>query len=152
MTYSLEGTDAASFDIRSTSGQLLTRSGVTLVRSSYTVEVVATDGTVSARITVTITVIDNSPPEFLESFARRSVAEGQPARTAVGDPVSATDPDQRDTLTYTLGGPDAASFAIGSTGQISTAVVLDFETNSAPCGSGHGHRFRRRHRQHHCDH
>ena len=130
LTYSLEGADAASFTINSVSGQLLTRSGVTLNRSSYRFVVVASDGTASARITVTINVIDNSPPVFPGLIASRSVAEGQPAGAAVGGPVSATDLDQGDTLTYTLSGPDAASFAIGSSGQISTAVVLDYETKS----------------------
>ena len=56
LAYSLEGTDAASFGINSANGQLLTLAGVTLDRSTYTVEVVASDGTDSARITVTITV------------------------------------------------------------------------------------------------
>ena len=56
LTYSLEGTDAASFDVRSTTGQLVTRSGVALTdASTYTVTVVADDGTDSATIAVTIT-------------------------------------------------------------------------------------------------
>ena len=130
VTYSLEGADAASFAANSASGQLLTRSGVTLDRSSYTVVVVASDGTASARITVTINVIDNSPPVFPGLIASRSVAEGQPARAAVGGPVSATDPDQGDTLAYTLSGPDAASFTIGPNGQIMTLAELDYETKS----------------------
>ena len=133
VTYSLEGTSAASFRIAPTSGQISTKAGVTLTGgTTYNVTVVASD-TKGGRATaaVTITVSDNSPPAFLEPFASRSVAEGQPARTAVGGPVSATDPDQRDTLTYTLGGADAASFTIGlSSGQISTAVVLDYETKN----------------------
>ena len=130
VTFSLEGTSAASFRIAPTSGQISTKAGVTLTAgTTYNVTVVASD-TKGGRATtaVTITVSDNSPPAFLETFASRSVAEGQPARAAVGDPVSATDPDG-DTLDYTLGGADAGSFTIdGSSGQISTAVVLDYET------------------------
>ena len=130
VTFSLEGTSAASFRIAPTSGQISTKAGVTLTAgTTYNVTVVASD-TKGGRATaaVTITVSDNSPPAFLESFASRSVAEGQPASAAVGGPVSATDPDG-DTLDYTLGGADAASFTIGrSSGQISTAVVLDYET------------------------
>ena len=45
-------------------------------------------------------------------------------------PVEATDPNG-DTLTYTLGGTNAASFGIvGSTGQLRTSAALDFETKS----------------------
>ena len=48
----------------------------------------------------------------------------------IGAPVEATDPNG-DTLTYTLGGTNAASFGIvGSTGQLRTSAALDFETKS----------------------
>ena len=51
------------------------------------------------------------------------------AGTNIGDPVTATDQDVNDTLTYTLGGTDAASFDVDSaTGQIKTKAALDFET------------------------
>ena len=132
VTYSLEGADAASFTVNSASGQLLTRSGVTLDRSSYTVVVVASDGTASARITVTITVILNAAPEFASSSTSRFVVEQGSIGDNVGAPVTATDADQGDTLTYTLGGADAASFIIvPSSGQIRSAIVLDEETRSS---------------------
>ena len=132
LTYTLEGTNAASFDINSANGQLLTRSGVTLDQSTYTVEVVASDGTASARITVTITVVLNNPPTFPSTTATRSVPENTAAGQNVGIPVSATDPDSGDTLTYTLGGADAASFDIVSTsGQIRTKSALDEETRTS---------------------
>ena len=58
LTYSLEGTDAASFDITPATGQLLTEVALdAATKSTYTVTVVATDPSdTSARITVTITV------------------------------------------------------------------------------------------------
>ena len=130
LTYSIEGADAASFGINPANGQLLTVAGVTLDRSTYIVEVVASDGSATSRITVTITVTPNRAPVFSEGgTATRSVAENEPAGTNVGSPVVATDPDQGDTLTYTLSGADAASFDIVSTsGQIRTRVPLDYET------------------------
>ena len=68
---------------------------------------------------------------FASAAASREVAEDSAAGTAVGDPVTATDRDG-DTLTYTLGGADAAPFAIDrATGQISTAAALDHETKSS---------------------
>ena len=66
LTYTLEGADAASFDIVSTSGQIRTRPGVTYdheARSSYSVTVKADDGNAgTAAIAVTITVTDVAEP------------------------------------------------------------------------------------------
>ena len=66
LTYTLEGADAASFDIVSTSGQIRTRPGVTYdheARPSYSVTVKADDGNAgTATIAVTITVTDVAEP------------------------------------------------------------------------------------------
>ena len=68
LTYSLEGRDAASFAINETNGQLLTKSGVTLIAGeTYTVTVAVDDGTEIARITVAIEATaapPNNPPVF----------------------------------------------------------------------------------------
>ena len=70
----------------------------------------------------------NSPPRFSETAPTRSIAENSAAGTAVGAPVRATDPDG-DSLTYTLGGSDAATFSIGRTsGQLMARAALDYET------------------------
>ena len=60
----------------------------------------------------------------------RSVDEEQAAGANVGGPITATD-DNVDTLSYSLGGSQAASFTVTDTGQIQTAVVLDYETESS---------------------
>ena len=67
LTYTLEGADAASFEIASTSGQIQTEAGVTYdheAKSTYTVTVTASDGNGgTATATVTITINDvNEPP------------------------------------------------------------------------------------------
>ena len=66
LTYTLEGTDAASFDIVSSSGQLQTKSGVTYdheAKDTYSVTVKATDtSAATATIAVTITVTDVAEP------------------------------------------------------------------------------------------
>ena len=119
LNYTLEGADAASFDINAANGQLLTRSGVTLDQSSYTVEVVASDGTASDRITVTINVVVNRAPVFSAGARSFTVRDNASAGTVIGS-VTATDADD-DTLTYSLEGTGAASFDIGSSsGQIVT--------------------------------
>ena len=80
-----------------------------------------------------LTPTTNNPPEFAADRDVRLVLENSPAGTSVGDPVTATDADN-DTLTYTLEGDDAASFAIdASAGQITTisGVTYDHEAKSS---------------------
>ena len=72
-------------------------------------------------------------PYFAEgSTTTRSVDENAAAGTAVGAPVTATDPTiPSETLTYTLSGADAGSFDINAgTGQLTVAsgATLDHET------------------------
>ncbi len=132
VAYSLEGTDAASFAINRSTGQLTTQVALSGAQAgdTFTVIVVATDGKNPARLTVTITVSANTAPAFPGAAAARSVAENTAAGGNVGAPVTATDADN-DALTYTLGGADAARFAVGSrTGQITvgSGTTLDYET------------------------
>ena len=73
----------------------------------------------------------NAAPMFESETATREVAENTAAGMNIGAPVTATDADS-DTLIYTLGGTDAASFDIGSaTGQLMTKEALDYETKSS---------------------
>ena len=243
LVYTLEGTDMSSFDITSSGGQILLGTSTVLdasTKSTYSVTVVANDGTVTATIDVTITVeqaadvapsvpdmptvtatagsttsLDvswdtpdnqgppitdydyryrifqgtggiiivrrwievtdttitdtsvtienlttgteyevqvratnssgttdwsdsgrgtpgdagtNNPPEFASASTSRVVDENTPPGTYIADPVSATDDDAGDTLTYTLSGTDASSFNIDrNTGQLMTRAALDYE-------------------------
>ena len=87
---------------------------------------------------------DNRAPEFpATETGMRSVAENTAAGMNIGDgmiadgeqqdmePVMATDPNS-DTLTYTLGGTDMASFGIvRASGQLQTKAKLDYEAKNA---------------------
>ncbi len=78
--------------------------------------------------------VSNSPPEFTENDSTtRSVREDAPLGSNVGDPVRATDSDlnHQGRLTYNLDGDgtDKDSFSIDSLGQITTDVLLDYETD-----------------------
>ena len=74
----------------------------------------------------------NEPPSFDPTDNMRSVAENTEPGQAIGDPVTAMDPDSGDTLTYLLGGPDAAAFDIDSTsGQLRTRDALDHEAKAS---------------------
>ena len=135
VAYSLEGTDAASFVVDPSTGQLTTLVALSGAQAgdTFTVVVVATDGKSPARLTVTITVSANTAPAFAAATASRSVSESASAGASVGAPVTATDAE-RDALTYSLGGADAASFSIGgTTGRITvgSGTTLDYETRTS---------------------
>ena len=73
----------------------------------------------------------NTDPAFSADTATRSVAENTAAGENIGLPVTATDDNTGDTLTYTLDGIDAADFAIdAASGQITVgaSTTLDYET------------------------
>ncbi len=77
---------------------------------------------------------ENRPPVFTENTLDNLVIVSVPENTTPGKkistPFSATDPNG-DRLTYSLGGPDAASFRIGKkTGQLRTREPLDYETKN----------------------
>ena len=137
LTYILNGTDAASFDVDSTSGQLETKAALDYeTKASYSVTVAVSDGNGgSDSITVAINVTDvheNRAPVFIDGKSTtRTIAENTASRQKIGRAVSATDAD-KDTLNYTLSGPDAASFSIDSTsGQLQTKAALDYNTKTA---------------------
>ena len=78
--------------------------------------------------------LTNSAPVFSPAIVGRFIVENIAAGEDVGAPVTATDADAGDTLGYTLGGADAASFDfVETTGQIQTKadVSYDFEARSS---------------------
>ena len=145
LTYSLDATGAASFDINAASGQLRTKLDVALdheTKSSYTVTVSVrdskdNDGTADEvtddMITVTIQVANlNEAPVFPTSeTGMRSVDENTGAGMNIGVPIAATD-DDKHSLTYSLDDSiDADSFSIdASSGQLLTKAALDYETGT----------------------
>ena len=78
------------------------------------------------------TTVANTAPEFGADTASRSVAENSVQGTNVGDPVTATDPDN-DTLSYGITGPNPGGFTIdAATGQLRSgpAENYDFEDSA----------------------
>ena len=135
LTYTLGGTDASSFSIVGTSGQLQTSAALNYEsKSSYSVSVSVSDnngGSDSIAVTINVTNV-NEAPSFASTTATRSIAENTASGQNIGSAVSATDVDANTTLTYTLGGDDAASFSIvGTSGQLQTSAALDYETKNA---------------------
>ena len=137
IVWDLSGTDGADFSI--VRGDLTFNAGPDYEDPTdadsdnvYQVTVEASDGTYTVTLDVTVTVTNvNEPPQFAGSSTARSVADGTGAGEDVGAPVEATDPED-DSLTYSLGGTDAASFDIAtSTGQLTTKSTLDLATQSS---------------------
>ena len=74
----------------------------------------------------------NEPPEITTTESTFTVAENSPQGTAIGDPFTATDPDESDTLRFSLQGADAADFQIDqSSGQLRTNNIPDYESQDS---------------------
>ena len=134
LRYWLSGTNAAAFSIVSTTGQLRTRAALDYeTKTSYSLTVNVSDnkgGTDDISVTINITNVNEAPVFSEGDSTTRSILENTAADQNIGTPVSATDVDNGDTLTYTLGGADVSSFSIVSTtGQLQTSVALDHEIN-----------------------
>ena len=104
--------------------------------NTITVVVTAEDATTMQTYTVTVTVdAVNATPTLTDGASTtHTVPENSARGTNVGNPVTATDSDSADTLTYSLSGTDSRSFTINSsTGQIQTrsGITYNFEARNS---------------------
>ena len=110
VTYTLGGTDAASFDIVEATGQLQTKAALDYeTRSSYEVTVTATNSEGSVDIMVTIEVTNVIELQPLTGPATVGYEENRAVRVAT---FSASSEADRELLSWCLSGPDAGSFRI----------------------------------------
>ena len=110
LTYTLGGTDAASFSIARDTGFLSTRAALDYeAKQSYAVTVTATDpGNLSATVDVTIKVTDvNEDPELTGEAPAEYAENGTTPVTT----FRATDPEGED-IVWTLSGTDEGDFTI----------------------------------------
>ena len=141
-TYTLEDADNLPFSI-DFSGQLQVDGDLDHeARPSYPVTVTVSDGK-DAEGNADTTADDTNHGHHLRHRRKRAAGVWHDHRFPRGPrehcrrrehrrPVAATDPDTGDTLTYTLGVDDAASFDIDeSTGQLQTKAPLDYETKDS---------------------
>ena len=152
LTYSLTGTDASHFGIDSSTGQIKTKGALDHeTKDIYHLAISVRDGkdidgntdsNDDHSIDVTITVNDVNEAPVFDSTAPTTlnVVENTAAGEDIGQPVTATDPDDGDSVSYSLDDGDGAAFDIDSSGQIKTKNALDHETKS----SYHGHGLRNR--------
>ena len=108
-----------------TNTQMLTYTPADNDHGTYTFTYTARDDgrltTLPTQVTITVSPV-NDPPEFDATSTERSVPEDATGDALVGAPVTATDSDPGDTLTYSLSGADATSFVVDSNGQITVAT------------------------------
>ena len=132
VTYTLSGTDAASFEV--VNGQLKLKDSVSAdfeTKNTYSITITATDdANHEASLTYSLQVTDaNDAPTTIALSA--SVFDENTAGAVVGT-LSTSDVDAGDTHTYELSGTDAESFEIIN-GQLKLkdSVTADYETQSS---------------------
>ena len=128
LTYSLSGTDAASFAISGSTGQITVGTGAGLdneTKASYAVTVTATDTSdATDTIEITIDVTDEDEQPSLSGSAAVSYAENCTASVAN---YTAADPEGA-TVSWILSGADSDDFSISAGGALSFNSSPDFET------------------------
>ncbi len=133
IVYSLDGADAALFNIDSATGEVrLNASADYEADTSYSIDVIATQGTTATTRSVTISVNDlNDNNPVFQSGAAGNVDENAAIATVVYD-ANATDADATfGPITYTLGGADAALFNIdAATGEVRLNASADYELDA----------------------
>lgn len=134
LTYFLSGVGSGDFSILSSTGLVSLNTALDYERkSSYVLSVIVRDGNGGqATSSLTVTVSDeNDRPSFIGTPYSVSLDEDVSIGTTVLQ-ASAIDEDSNDTLTYTLSGTNSSDFSIASsTGIITTAVTLDYESVSS---------------------
>ena len=134
LTYSLDGTDGASFSIERNTGRLQTKAPLNREeKDTHMVTVTATDPSgLSATVNVTIKITDVPEPPVitvgggLAISGMDSVEYAENGTDAVAT-YSATGPESANAL-WTLGGDDAGDFAISSSGELTFVSAPDFES------------------------
>ena len=132
LRYSLTGTGSNRFRVSGT-GQISTAAVLDHESSdSYVLTLTATDSAgLTDSATVTVNVNDlNERPVFPSSSYNRYILDMSMAGVPVGDPIAAADPDDGDTLRYSLSGSGAARFTVSASGQITTASTIQFGDGS----------------------
>ena len=114
MTYTLGGTDAASFDIVAATGQLQTKAALDYeTRSSYEVTVTDTDTDGSVTTTVAIEVSNVIELTTFSGPTMVTFAENGAGRVAT---YTASSEEDRDDVDWTVTGPDGDHFTIDAPG------------------------------------
>ena len=131
--YSMSGTDAASFDFSTSTGQIITRDALNFEsKSSYSVRVSVRDGENEDQslststddfinVTIEVTDLDEGP------VVNGSAYVDHPENVLQVAQYTADDPNNR-TITWELSGDDDDKFRISTTGTLTFGDLPDHET------------------------
>ena len=98
--------------------------------TSYTFNVIASDGTNSTTSELVISISDvNEAPSLSSTLAATSFAENTSTGTTIAT-SSASDPESQ-TITYTLSGTGSDNFSVDSSGNVTLSSALDYETTTS---------------------
>jgi hypothetical protein len=125
ISFSLSGTDASSFNINSSGLLVFKESPDYETKNSYSLTVVASDdeSSVSQEISISVTNVNEVP----QISALSSILSPDENQTNVVT-VTASDPDENTTLTYSVSGTDSSLFSISSSGVLTFKAAPDYET------------------------
>ena len=129
ITYSLAGTGSENFTIDA-DGKITLASDLDYeTTTSYEITIIASDGSTSSRETITINVSDVAEFALALSSTTPAINEG----VSTGTQVATSTLTQQDSasVTYSLSGTGSDKFAISSSGVITTAAAIDYETTSS---------------------
>ncbi|MEI6446097.1 MAG: hypothetical protein WCO29_23955, partial [Nostocales cyanobacterium ELA583] len=127
LTYSLSGTDAGLFNINNGAVTFKTAPNFEAPGDNvYDINVIASDGTLTATQAVAITVTNVNEAPVITSAATANFAENGTGTVYI---VTATDVDAGTTLTYSLSGTDASFFNINN-GVVTFKTAPNFESAS----------------------
>ena len=143
LTYSLGGTDGASFAIDRSTGQLRTMAALNHeTDDEYEVTVTATDPfgeTANAMVTIEVTDVNEDPtfngsPEAVISFAEIDTTTALPTY-----PATDVDAGEQGTLEWSLEGDDAGDFEIASAGVLTWESTPNYESPADADGDNDYH-------------
>ncbi|MEY4066630.1 MAG: Bifunctional hemolysin/adenylate cyclase precursor, partial [Pseudomonadota bacterium] len=129
-TYTLGGTDGSSFDL--IGKNLVTKTTFDFeVKSSYAITMTATDqNNISLTKPFTLTVTNVNEPISDIVLSNTTVNENAPVGSTVAT-LTGVNADVGATITYSLGGADASTFAISGSNTLVVAAPINFEAKSS---------------------
>ncbi len=129
ISYSLSGTGSDNFNVDANGNVTVASSLDYETTTSYTITLTASDGTNSTQETITINVSDVDEFTLALSSTSPAINEG----VSTGTQVATSTLTQQDSasVTYSLSGTGSDKFAISSSGVITTAAAMDYETTSS---------------------
>ncbi|WP_172435952.1 cadherin domain-containing protein [Sediminicola luteus] len=134
LSFSIKTNDDDAFEIDEATGELSLSSTATIdfeTKNEYTIVVLVSDGTLETEATISILVTDvaeNTAPTVANTSF--TINEGLAAAVVFGN-INATDPDQGQSLNYSITTNSNGIFAISNTGDLSIASGMSVNYNTA---------------------